>query len=48
MEISEDTNFLKGLSHLGDQPQRSGNARKNQPNAGEPSLDHRYAIARCV
>ena len=26
---------LKGLSHLGDRPQRSRNARKNQPNAGE-------------
>ena len=39
-----------GLSYLGDQRQRSRNARKSQPNAGErwPSLDHRYAIAVCV
>ena len=27
--------LLKGLSHLGDQPQRSRNARENLPNAGE-------------
>ena len=52
MDISDGVvwQVWQALSHLGDQRQRSRNARKNQPDAGErwPSLDHRYAIAVCV